>query len=162
MGRIYTVSFSGVAATASQDLFEVKAGAGKPFILHELIVTQDTDYGDAQAEGFRVKLIRATGAYTTGSGGSTPTASPHQTSDTAAGVTAKVNNTTAAVAGSGALTTLRAEAFNIQAGWQYLPVPEDRIFFAAGSNAEACILNLVSTPADSVTLSGSMVFEELG
>lgn len=158
MGRFYTIQTSGVATSVATDVFEVLAASGKPFILHEVVISQSSDYGDSAAEGLTVLIKRATGSYTSGSGGSTPTPGKHCTSDTACGATVEANNTTQASAGSGALTTLRAECFNVQSGYQYLPPPEQRLFF---SPAEACVVSL-SAPADAVTLSASMVIEELG
>jgi hypothetical protein len=157
MGRFYSVPFSATAVTAAVDLFEVLAATGKPFVLHEVVVSQSSDYGDTAAEGLSLLIKRATGAYTSGSGGSTVTPAKHHTNDAAAGPTAEVCNTTQAASGSGALTTLRAEAFNVQGGFQYLPPPEERILFLA---AEACVVS-VTAPADSLTVSGTLVFEEL-
>jgi hypothetical protein len=157
MGRFYTASFRNVSVSAAVDVFEVLAATGKPFILHELVLAQSSDYGDAQAEGLIVDLKRATGSYTSGSGGSTATPAKHLTNDAAAGPTAETNNTTQAAAGSGALTTLRTEAFNVQAGYQYLPTPEQRITFLP---AEALVVSL-SAPADAISLSGSVTIEEL-
>lgn len=157
MGRLYSVPFSATAVSAAVDVFEVLAASGKPFLLHEVVIAQSSDYGDAAAEGLSVLVKRATGSYTSGSGGSTVTPVKHLTNDAAAGPTAEVNNTTQAAAGSGALTTIRAEAFNVQSGWQYLPTPEQRILFLP---AEACVVS-ITAPADAVTLSGTLVFEEL-
>lgn len=157
MGRFYSVPFSAVSVSAAQDLFEVLAASGKPFWLHEIVVAQSSDYGDAQAEGLSILIKRATGSYTSGSGGSTVTPVKHLTNDAAAGPTAEVNNTSQAAAGSGALATIRAEAFNVQAGYQYLPAPEQRYFFLP---AEACVVS-ITAPADAVTMSGTLVFEEL-
>ena len=156
MGRLYTVSFSAVAVSAAVDLFEALAASAKPFILHELTVAQSSDYGDAAAEGLSILLKKATGSYTSGSGGSTATPRPHSTNDAAAGPTVETNNTTQASAGSGALLTMRAEAFNVQAGYQYLPTPEQRMVFLP---TEACVVS-ITAPADAVTLSGTLVFEE--
>lgn len=158
MGRFYSIPFSAVAVSAAQDLFEVLAGTNKPFFLHEIVVGQYSDAGDSQAELLAILIKKATGAYTSGSGGTTPTPVPHMTGDSAAAVTVEVNNTSQAAAGSGALTTVRAEAFNVQAGWQYLPTPEQRLYFRP---AEACVVSL-SLPADAVTLNGILVIEELG
>jgi hypothetical protein len=157
MGRLYSVPFSATAVSAAVDVFEVLASAAKPFILHEVVLAQSSDYGDAAAEGLSVLIKRATGSYTSGSGGSTVTPAKHATNDAAAGPTAETNNTTQAAAGSGALTTIRADAFNVQAGYQYLPTPEQRPFFLA---AEACVVS-ITAPADAITLSGTLVFEEL-
>lgn len=156
MGRMYTASFSAVSVSAAVDCFEILAATGKPFVVHEVTLSQSSDYGDAAAEGLSVLVKRATGSYTSGSGGSTATPAKHLTNDAAAGPTAETNNTTQASAGSGALTTIRAEAFNVQAGWQYLPTPETRPFFLP---TEALVVS-ITAPADAVTLSGSVVFEE--
>lgn len=157
MGRMYSIPFSATSVSAAVDAFEVLAASGKPFILHEVVLAQSSDYGDAAAEGLSVLIKRATGSYTSGSGGSTVTPAKHLTNDSAAGPTAEVCNTTQASAGSGALTTIRAEAFNVQAGWQYLPTPETRITFLP---AEACVVS-TTAPSDAITLSGTMVIEEL-
>ena len=157
MGRMYSVPFSAVSVSAAQDLFEVLASTAKPIVLHEIIIAQSSDYGDAAAEGLGILVKKATGSYTSGSGGSTVTPAKHSTNDAAAGPTAEINNTSQASAGSGALTTIRAEAFNVQAGWQYLPPPEARITFLP---AEAIVVS-ITAPADAVTMSGTLVFEEL-
>jgi hypothetical protein len=157
MGRFYSVPFSAVSVSAAQDLFEVLAATGKPFYLHEIVIAQSSDYGDAQAEGLSILIKKAAGSYTSGSGGSTPTAVKHATNDAAAGPTPECNNTTQAAAGSGTLTTIRADAFNVQGGYQYMPTPEQRILFLP---AEACVVS-ITAPADAVTMSGTLVFEEL-
>lgn len=156
-GRMYSVPFSAVAISAAQDLFEILAATGKPFILHEVTFAQASDFGDAAAEGLSILIKKATGSYTSGSGGSTVAPAKHATNDAAAGPTAELNNTTQASAGSGALTTIRAEALNVQSGYQYLPPPEQRILFLA---AEACVVSLTA-PADAITGSGTAVIEEL-
>lgn len=157
MGRFYSASFSAVSVSAAQDVFEVLAASAKPFILHEVILVQTSDYGDAQAEGLQVTISKATGSYTSGSGGSTGTLRPHLTNDAAAGPTPEFNNTTPASAGTGALTRIRADAFNVQAGYQYVPTPETRILFLP---AEAVVVS-ITAPADAVTMSGTIVIEEL-
>ena len=158
MGRIYSIQVNAVTVSAAQDIFEVLANSAKPFVLHEIVITQSSDYGDAQAEGLTVLIKRASGTYTSGSGGSSPSVNPHTFSDAAAGVTAEANNTSQASAGTGALTTVRAEAFNIQSGWQYLPTPETRMLF---SGSQACVVS-ITAPSDAVTLSATMVIEEMG
>lgn len=157
MGRFYTASFSAVSVSAAVDVFEILAASAKPFILHEIALAQSSDYGDAAAEGLSVLIKKATGSYTSGSGGSTATLRPHSTNDAAAGPTPETNNTTQASAGSGALITMRAEAFNVQAGYQYLPTPEQRMLFLP---TEALVVS-ITAPADAITLSGSVVIEEL-
>lgn len=157
MGRMYSIPFSAVSISAAQDLFEILAASAKPFYLHEVVFAQSSDYGDAQAEGLSILIKKATGSYTSGSGGTTPTAVKHATNDASAGPTPEVNNTSQASAGSGALTTIRADAFNVQAGYQYLPTPEQRILFLP---TEACVVS-ITVPADAITGSGTAVIEEL-
>jgi hypothetical protein len=156
MGRFYSIPFSAVSVSAAQDAFEILASSAKPFWLHEVTLAQSSDYGDAQAEGLSV-LIKRGITNTSGSGGSTVTPVKHQTNDAAAGPTAEVNNTSQATSSGGSLTTVRAEAFNVQAGYQYLPPPEQRILFLA---AEMCVVS-ITAPADAVTLSGTAIIEEL-
>lgn len=157
MGRFYTASFSAVSVSAAQDVFEILAASGKPFYLHEIVLSQTSDYGDAQAEGEQIAIKRATGSYTSGSGGSTGTLQKHLTNDASAGPTPEFNNTTQASAGTGALTTIRTDSFNVQAGYQYLPTPETRILFLP---AEAVVVS-ISAPADALTMNGSITIEEL-
>jgi len=156
MGKFATYSFSAVSVSAAVDSFEIAAASAKPFILHEITLGQSSDYGDAAAEGLSVLIKRGIG-NTSGSGGSTATAAKHATNDAAVGPTAETNNTTQAVAGGGSLTTIRAEAFNVQAGYQYLPTPEQRITFLP---AESLVVS-ITAPADAITMSGSVVIEEL-
>lgn len=157
MGRFYSIPITGTAVTAAVDAYEYLAASGKPFIVHEVTLSQISDYGDAAAEGLGVLLKRATGSYTSGSGGSTATPAKHATNDAAAGTTAELCNTTQASAGSGALTTFRSEGFNVQAGFQYLPTPEQRLPFLPG---EALVVSLTA-PADSITVYGTLVVEEI-
>src|SRR4051812_41482079 len=138
MGRRYTVPFTATAVTAAVDAFELLAATGKPFILREVVIAQSSDYGDAQAEGLSVLIKRATGAYTSGSGGS-PVTRTKNTNTAASGITAEVLNTTQAAAGSGALTTIRAEAFNVQSGYQFLPTPEQANEAYLFLPTEACV-----------------------
>lgn len=163
MGRFYTIPLTNSGGTAGTgvtpivDAIEIVAATGKPFWLHEVVLGQTSDYGDAQAEGLPFVIKRGTGSYTAGTGGQSVTPAKHLTNDAAAGATAKICNTTQAVAGSGTITTLRAEPWNVQAGEQYTPTPETRFLFLP---AEGCVISL-ATPADAITLIGSAVIEEL-
>ena len=161
MGRIYHVPFSATAVTLAVDVFELLAASTKSIALCEVVLSQSSDYGDAAAEGLSVLIKRAAGTYTSGSGGSTVTPAKSIATDVAAGPTAEVLNTTQATANTGTLTTLRAEAFNVQMGYAYRPLVsfpgiDTRLVFAPG---EACVVS-ISAPADSITLSGTLVFEE--
>lgn len=153
MGRIESVSFAAVAITAVQDLFELVVPAGYRLYLMEVIYGQTSDVGDAASELLAVTIKRGIG-NTSGSGGSTATPAKRATNQDASGITAEINNTTQAVAGSGSLTVLRTDVANIQQGYRYKPAPEERFVFAAG---EALIVSLAA-PADSLTSHGTLVF----
>lgn len=152
MGRVYSASFEEVAVTAVQDLFEVVAPADATVSIHSVTITQSTDAGDAQAEMLPILIHRGTA---TGSGGSSVTASPLSVGDTAFGGTVEANNTSQSVEG----TFLHAEAFNVQIGFYYLPPPEDR---PVVSPSALFIVELQAAPSDSITMSGTVVFEEIG
>lgn len=158
MGMRYTTLFDGVAVTVAQDFFELTVPSDAAVIIHEVHIGQGTEEADAQAEMLRILLKRGIGA-TSGSGGSTHTPAKLETGQAAAGSTVEINNTTAATAGGGSLTTFKADAFNVQIGWHYVPTPESRPVL---SPSEILVVNLPDAPADSITFSGYIVFEEIG
>lgn len=151
--RMYTVQFSGVNITAQQDLIELLAGADKPITIHEIFLSQSTEIGDAQEEGLSILL--KSGQTTTGSGGTTPTAIPKDVDDSASGVTAKANNTTKATAGTP--VTHYAWNWNVRVPLQIIFTPETRPY---AKGQRRMTLELATTPADSITASGYIVFSE--
>lgn len=155
MGMLYSAVFSGVAVTAQQDLFELAAPADCIVVVHQIILTQSTEVGDAQEEGLSILLKR--GATTTGSGGSTVTPAPTEFGFAAAGSTAKANNTTKATTGT--IVTLHAENWNVRSDKLILPTPELRLVL---SPSQRLTVELATTPADSITMSGTLYFEEIG
>lgn len=158
MSRLCYVTFDNQSVSAAVDLFEILAGTNKPFIVHRVTISQSSDYGDSQAEGLRILIRRATSGYTSGAGGVTPTVGKAATNDASHGMTVEACNTTAAVAGTGSLTTLVADAFNVQAGFDWFPTPEIRPLILPG---EALIVNLPAAPSDALSMSGTVVVEEL-
>lgn len=158
MGRIYYVQTGAQTVSAAQDLLEILAASGKHVILHGLIISQSSDAGDTESEQLRVDVKRATGSYTSGSGGGTATIGKQNHADAAEAFTKERNNTTQAAAGSGALTTLHSEAFNVQAGYQFIPTPEMRMNFAP---AEALVVS-IPAPSDALTMMATAIVEELG
>ncbi|GAA4226115.1 hypothetical protein GCM10022254_10040 [Actinomadura meridiana] len=155
LGMMYTAQFSGVAVSAQQDLFEVVAPSDAVVILHQLVVSQTTETGDAQEEGLLIQLKR--GATTSGSSGASVTPVPLQAGFTAAGSTVEANNTTKA--SSGTIVTLHSEAWNVRAPFVWLPPPEARIVVSPSARLT---VELGTTPNDSITMAGTLVFEELG
>jgi hypothetical protein len=155
MGRMYVATFTNVAVTAQQDFFEIVAPADSAVVIHYCNISQSSDYGDANDEGLRVNIKR--GQTTSGSGGGAFTPLPLAAGDAAFGGTVEINNTT--IAADGTIVVLHAEAFNIRAGWNYMPTPECRIVISPGIRAT---IGLITTPADSLTMEGTLIFEEIG
>lgn len=153
MGRMYSAQFNGSAATAQVDFFELNAPSTASLVLHRVEITQSTEAGDAQDEMLTVLIKR--GATTSGSGGATPTAA-ELFSSAAFGGTVETMNTTKATAGT--IVTLYSAAFNVRAGFLYVPTPEERIVIAPSGRLT---VELATTPADSITFNGTIVFEAL-
>lgn len=152
MGRVYAAVFEQVAVTAAQDLFELNAPADAAVSVHSVTITQASDAGDAQAEMLPILVHRGS---TSGSGGSVVTASPLAVGNPAFGGTVEANNTTQSTEG----TFLHAEGFNVQVGFFFIPPPEDRPILSPSGRL---IVELQSAPADSLTMNGVIVFEEIG
>lgn len=154
---IFAATFTAVAVTAAQDVFEIATPATTRVRVKEIRIGQYSDAGDAQAEMLSVLVIR--GNATSGSGGSTATPvnlSP-TTGAASAASTVEVNNTTTASTGSP--VTLIADAWNVQRGWLWRArCPEEEIEVAISSR----LVVRITAPADSLTMNGTIVFEESG
>lgn len=155
MGRIYAVTFEGTAVTAQVDFFEITPADDKPVALIGIMLSQASDVGDAAEEILRIQVIRA---HTTGgSGGSSATPRPvNSTADAAAGAGAETLNTTIASAGTG--IPLFSHAFNIRAGLEHYFPPECRP--GANQGDVTIVVRLMAAPTDSLTMSGTLFFEE--
>ncbi len=150
MGRIYTVQFSEVAVTAQQDLFQIESLV-TPATIHAVFLSQTSDVGDTAAENLSIRIARVTDAVTDDlatvkldNGDAT------QTADVA------VNETTELITG---LEVVHSEAWNIALPFVWMPPPEMRI---TGEVGNVIVVNLNTTPADSLTMSGTLYFEEAG
>lgn len=155
MGRIYRVPFNAVAVTAQQDLFEITAASNKPCRIHAWMVTQSSEVGDAQEEGLNLVIKRGNSSTTSGSGGTAPTPVPQNPNDSAAGFSAEVNNTTKMSGGT--ITLEEPHCWNVRAPHLMVYTPETRPVILPG---ERKTLELATTPADSITMSGFMIIEE--
>lgn len=150
MGRIYSVSFTDVAVTAAQDFFQIEA-VTVPAIIHAVYLSQSTDVGDAAAESLSLRFRRVTDALT-----NVTAEAQLDTGDAVALADLNVNDVTPLVTGA---QTIHPESWNIAMPFVYLPPPELRIVVPVG---DVVTLNLITTPADSITMSGVMYFEEIG
>jgi len=155
MGRMYSGVFEGVAVTAVQDFFEIVSAADAITILHAVYLSQTSDVGDAAEE--MLSVVIQTGATTSGSGGAAVTPGALSLGDPAYGGTMERNNTTEAVTGT--ILNLHRESFNIRTGWVYIPTPEMRIILSPSARMT---ITLLTTPADSLTMDGTVYIEEVG
>lgn len=149
---MFSGQFNGVAVAVAQDLFELNAPAGSPVCVHRCVITQTSDFGDAQEEILRVLIIR--GFTTSGSAGTAPTAVDLGNTSQTFGGTVEANNTTVASAGTTAV--LHSEGWNVRGAFDFLPTPETRLWIPASGRL---VVNLPSAPVDSLTVSGTLVFE---
>jgi hypothetical protein len=157
MGFLYTVEFENVTVTAAgtdQDYFSILPNAGRPCLLHAVYLSQSSETGDAAEEILRIKIIR--GHTTVGSGGTSATPQKLDADAPTALATARVNDTT--IASVGTPVDLHADAWNVRAGWIYIPTPEMRIRW---ENANYLVVRQMSTVADDISMSGTLYYEEL-
>jgi len=155
MGRIYTAQFTDVAVSAIQDLFELVAPADSIVKIHDLHLSQKSDVGDAAEEILNIQLT--SGHTTSGSSGSAPAAVPNELGDSAFGGTVEANNTTQASAGT--IVTHHSWDWNIRGPFDKIWTPETRPVLSP--SRRACV-ELPAAPADAITMSGTITFEEIG
>lgn len=156
MGRKYWVDMPPVAITVAADLFELTPADDKPIRVLALNLHQTTELGDAAEEQFSLVWVR--GHTTSGSGGATPTPRPCNPSDAAAGFTAETNNTTAASVGT--TVNLPRHGWNVRCPLER-PYTPDEAPEASQANT-TLVLRMAAAPADSITIGGCILVEELG
>lgn len=160
MGRFYTAAFKSTAVTAAQDLFEIAAPSDAVVAIHEWGLFQTTELGDAAEEQLLLTTNRGVGTVTSGSGGASVTPQPISDGDAAFGGTVERNNTTIMAVGTGTLETdLEVLAWNIRVPFTRIYTPETRPVVSPGNR---WTLELESTPSDSITMHGYVIFEEIG
>lgn len=156
MSGIYTVQFNGVNVTAQQDIFAIVAHATKQCVLLAWGISQSTEVGDTQEEG--LSLLIKSGATVAGSGGTAPTpASTDPVNSATVGFTARANDTTKA--NTGTILTHYAYNWNVRVPMDQIYIDQMQIICGAGRRMR---LELATTPADSITMSGYMVIQEIG
>lgn len=159
--RIYSVIFENVTLTAAgtdQDLFAITPAAQKPVKFLGLTLDNvggTADAGDAQEEDVRLAVIR--GHATVGSGGAAATPRPLNSSvDTAAGFTARTNDTTLTSAGTP--VTLNALGWNVRIGLrEFWP---DELQPGASVTDVTMVVRMLSTLADDLPASGTLYVAE--
>jgi len=154
MARPYVIQFNNIAVTAAQDLFNIAATSGMAFVLHQFELNSESSSSAAE---LRVVIKRMTATVTNGSGGSVATISALASTDAAATVTGRTNDTTRATT-SGSTTNLFPFGWNVLNGLLFCPPPEIRPTFGVSQNL---LIGLETAPAASTTMDGYIVIEEL-
>lgn len=151
IGRIVICDTDYQTVSAVQDLLEIKLGTAQAgFLLHAKIM-QSSEEASTEAEELKVAIKRATGSFTSGSGGGSATIIKGQSGDPSHGLaTTERNNTTQAVVNTGTLDYLEPGVFNVLAGeWEFTPTVE--LSFPFGPS-ECVLLSLEEAPADAITM----------
>jgi len=156
MGRIYTCPMPAITVSAIQDLYELIAAADSALRIIRCEISQEVS---ETSEMLAFQLKMAAGAYTSGSGGGTITPAKTSTGDAASSSTCERNNTTQALVGSGTLVEVDRRGENVLNGRQWIWLPEERFEI---SPTDAFIVSLPTAPAAALTMSGNLVFEEIG
>ncbi len=160
----FASTFENVAVAATQDLFELIPASGTAVKLHGVyLYNVGTDVGDAQEEMLRITVRRLSG-YTSGSGGSTDYPTSLDQAGGFARAAAETNNTTKATLTDND-SRLRAAGWNIRMPFELIWTPETRPVIGYDidqGSASLVVVRLEANPADSITMSGTLEFEELG
>ncbi len=152
MGRMYNISAAVAAVTGAIDIARVSAPTDAIVVIHKVIITQETEFGDAAAEQMDIKFHRGS---TDGSGGAANTPAPTEVGDAAFGGTAATGNTTQSTEG----TILLMETAAVAAGFYWAPTPEEKIVLSPSGRFVA---ELSTAPDDSIDFRVFMVIEEIG
>ncbi len=152
---VFTTIINAVAVSAAQDLFSLKAGTTYPFILHSINLSQKTL---TAVEGKQLLINRLTATFTQGSGGTAPTPVLLSPGGSASTVTAHINDTTPGTT-NGTTTNIYSDVWQFLNGWLWQPYPEDRPIFNISTG---CVVSMITAPSASMTVSGTIVWEELG
>lgn len=156
MGRMYTLPLVDTAVTTVVDLAEIVTAATHVACIHAISLSQRTEVQDAQEEQLVLRV--RSGQTTSGSGGNTGvTAIPRLIGDAAHGMTVETFNTTQASAGT--IVQHGLWQWNLRMPFEKIFTPETRIWIPPSTRAT---LELVFTPADSVTMFGEILIEVIG
>lgn len=152
IGQAYCIDIASTAVTTAVDLVEIQPADDRPVAIAAIFLHQTTDFGDAQDEVLTLQVIR--GFTTSGSGGNTGvTPRPLLRSGAAAGMAVETMNTT--VANTGTSHTLLTDGWNVRVPYLFQPI-DDAFMPQAGQGDTTIVVRLTSTPADSITIRGSV------
>lgn len=151
MGFIYSAPLDAVAFTTAVDIFECTVAADKGVWVHAMELHQTTDLGDAQEEVLRIGLYRG---VTAGSGGTGLTEVAYDNAGNPTVGMAVTPRTTASTGG----TLIDLLGWNIRIPTRWIWTPETRPYI--GPDDDPFSFRLLAAPADSVTVSGVLIWQE--
>lgn len=151
---VYTTAFSRISVgTAVQDLFELNVPSTAVITIYSIVITPTADEINEQIS---IDLLHFSGAFTSGSGGSSPTIKAVNGKFSSASTTVERNNTTQATGGTSVV--VHSDGFALQGGWIYMPVPEERIWFGPST---AAVLRIGATLGQATAMSGTVKWGEV-
>lgn len=155
-GPVFMAPFSAVALTTNPyDLFHITAPSNARVSLREIRLGQYTEFGDAQAELLSLQVMVGTTAASTGTAITPNNVLRHTGAPTAA--TSIVGPSTA-LASTASATVMISDAWNVEAGYWLSPADCDRIVLNPGQRA----IVRMTAPNDTLTLNGTLMFQEMG
>lgn len=160
MGRKYWAGYTGTLTNAggNSDLIEILPADDKPVRLLAVVISQISEVADAAEEGLQLSLHRMAATITSGSGGSSVTPVPVDSSDVAFGGTVECNNTTVATT-SGADNILGYLGWNVRNTPFDFWLPEPDVAPKA-KQGEGLFLRCDTTPADDITINLMFLLDE--
>jgi len=148
----YSAPLTPTAITTTVDFFHITAAAENPVTLYAMQLYNTTDVGDLQEEVLSIALARGI----TGGTGGTGLTEVHYGDGGGSAVTATVvgMNTTVSTAG----TILEHIGWNVRIPLFWCPIPELRP--TADATQDPVVFRLLTAPADSITIGGTVWWYE--
>lgn len=163
-GPIFSYPFSAQALTTGGaiDLWCVTGSSLCRTIVREIVFGQYSDAGDAQAE--MASIVFMTGSTASSSGGSAITGLNINRYSTAQTPTANASvvGPSTTLASTTSATVIRAETFNVMAGYRYYPVPAEQIVLGRSQRFVVRIAGASTAFNDPLTVNGTLLLQEVG
>ena len=157
MGGIYSAPLDALAFTTATDVFEFTVATDRPVVIYGMTLGQTTDLGDANEEVLRIGLYRDATAGATGTS-LTEAVYTNESAQAAVSLAVVANRGTASTGGE----LIDIIPWNIRIPLFWFPIPELRPKFSAiAAEGPTSTFRLLAAPADSVTISGCLYWEEI-
>jgi hypothetical protein len=155
-GLMYTARFSSTES-AAQDLLTIGPVVTPNWvIIHSIRIGQHTLAADANAEMAEIQIARAAAVGSVGSVITDTDIQAHMPGAPTLTTVVRTSDTTAAASPQ----IILSDSFNIQAGWLYLPTPEERVQMSSTAGYDVFVCTLPNGVTES-GLTGSITFEEV-